>query len=143
MNFGDKLKSERKKRNWSQDYLAEKIYVSRQSVSKWETNKNYPSIEVIINLSDLFEITIDELLRSDEGLKEKIIKDGKSTVTFSIKTQLLSILGILFGVIVASLIKNNEINWLNIGEVMIIILAFLYVITLLFPKWNEVSGENK
>lgn len=143
MNFGDKLKSERKKRNWSQDYLAEKIYVSRQSVSKWETNKNYPSIEVIINLSDLFEITIDELLRSDEGLKEKIIKDGKSTVTFSIKTQLLSILGILFGVIVASLIKNNEINWLNIGEVMIIILAFFYVITLLFPKWNEVSGENK
>lgn len=143
MNFGDKLKSERKKRNWSQDYLAEKIYVSRQSVSKWETNKNYPSIEVIINLSDLFEITIDELLRSDEGLKEKIIKDGKSTVTFSVKTQLLSILGILFGVIVASLIKNNEINWLNIGEVMIIILAFLYVITLLFPKWNEVSGENK
>ncbi len=143
MNFGDKLKSERKKRNWSQDYLAEKIYVSRQSVSKWETNKNYPSIEVIINLSDLFEITIDELLRSDEGLKEKIIKDGKSTVTFSIKTQLLSILGILFGVIVASLIKNNEINWLNIGEVMIIILVFFYVITLLFPKWNEVSGENK
>lgn len=143
MNFGDKLKSERKKRNWSQDYLAEKIYVSRQSVSKWETNKNYPSIEVIINLSDLFEITIDELLRSDEGLKEKIIKDGKSTVTFSIKTKLLSILGILFGVIVASLIKNNEINWLNIGEVMIIILVFFYVITLLFPKWNEVSGENK
>lgn len=143
MNFGDKLKSERKKRNWSQDYLAEKIYVSRQSVSKWETNKNYPSIEVIINLSDLFEITIDELLRSDEGLKEKIIKDGKSTVTFSVKTQLLSILGILFGVIVASLIKNNEINWLNIGEVMIIILVFFYVITLLFPKWNEVSGKNK
>lgn len=143
MNFGDKLKSERKKRNWSQDYLAEKIYVSRQSVSKWETNKNYPSIEVIINLSDLFEITIDELLRSDEGLEEKIIKDGKSTVTFSVKTQLLSILGILFGVIVASLIKNNEINWLNIGEVMIIILVFFYVITLLFPKWNEVSGENK
>lgn len=143
MNFGDKLKSERKKRNWSQDYLAEKIYVSRQSVSKWETNKNYPSIEVIINLSDLFEITIDELLRSDEGLKEKIIKDGKSTVTFSVKTQLLSILGILLGVIVASLIKNNEINWLNIGEVMIIILVFFYVITLLFPKWNEVSGENK
>lgn len=143
MSFGDKLKSERKKRNWSQDYLAEKIYVSRQSVSKWETNKNYPSIEVIINLSDLFEITIDELLRSDEGLKEKIIKDGKSTVNFSIKTQLLSILGILFGVIVASLIKNNEINWLNIGEVMIIILVFFYVITLLFPKWNEVSRENK
>ena len=57
--------------------LAEKIYVSRQSVSKWETGKNYPSIEVIIALSDLFGITIDELLRSDEELKEKVIQDSK------------------------------------------------------------------
>jgi len=37
--------------------------VSRQSDSKWETGKNYPSIEIIINLSDLFEITTDELLK--------------------------------------------------------------------------------
>src|SRR5699024_4368883 len=57
--------------------LAEKIYVSRQSVSKWETGKNYPSIEVIIDLSDLFDITIDELLRSDEALTEKVIQDSK------------------------------------------------------------------
>lgn len=77
MFFGDKLKKEREKRGWSQDYLAEKIYVSRQSVSKWETGKNYPSIEVIIDLSDLFDITIDELLRSDEELKEKVIQDSK------------------------------------------------------------------
>lgn len=77
MFFGDKLKKEREKRGWSQDYLAEKIYVSRQSVSKWETGKNYPSIEVIIDLSDLFGITIDELLRSDEELKEKVIQDSK------------------------------------------------------------------
>lgn len=77
MFFGNKLKKEREKRGWSQDYLAEKIYVSRQSVSKWETGKNYPSIEVIINLSDLFGITIDELLRSDEELKEKVIRDSK------------------------------------------------------------------
>lgn len=46
------------------------LYVSRQSISKWETNKNYPGIEVIIDLSDIFEITLDELLRSDEELEE-------------------------------------------------------------------------
>ena len=79
MSFGHKLKSEREKKGWSQDELAEKIYVSRQSVSKWENNKNYPSIETIINLSDLFDITIDELLRSDDRLKEKVIEDGEET----------------------------------------------------------------
>lgn len=77
MVFGEKLKEEREKRGWSQTELAEKIYVSRQSVSKWETGKNYPSIEVIIELSDLFEVTIDELLRSDEELTEKVIQDSK------------------------------------------------------------------
>jgi len=77
MNFSERLKSEREKKGWSQTDLAEKIHVSRQSVSKWETGKNYPSIEVIIDLSDLFGITIDELLRSDEDLKEKVIQDSK------------------------------------------------------------------
>lgn len=77
MNFNDRIKKEREKKGWSQAELAEKIHVSRQSVSKWETGKNYPSIEVIIDLSDLFGITIDELLRSDEELKEKVIQDGK------------------------------------------------------------------
>lgn len=77
MTFSERLKKEREKRNWSQNDLAEKIHVSRQSVSKWETGKNYPSIEVLINLSDLFQITVDELLRSDEELKEKIIRESK------------------------------------------------------------------
>lgn len=77
MFFGEQLKKEREKRGWSQNYLAEQIHVSRQSVSKWETGKNYPSIEVIIDLSDLFGITVDELLRSDEELTEKVIQDSK------------------------------------------------------------------
>lgn len=41
MIFSERLKEEREKRNWSQNDLAEKIHVSRQSVSKWETGKNY------------------------------------------------------------------------------------------------------
>ncbi|MGG2057728.1 helix-turn-helix transcriptional regulator [Lysinibacillus pakistanensis] len=77
MIFSERLKKEREKKGWSQNELAEKIHVSRQSVSKWETGKNYPSIEIIINLSDLFGITIDELLRSDKKLEERVIKDSK------------------------------------------------------------------
>ncbi|HFK1782439.1 helix-turn-helix domain-containing protein [Bacillus cereus] len=77
MIFSERLKEEREKRNWSQNDLAEKLHVSRQSVSKWETGKNYPSIEIIIHLSDLFGITIDELLRSDEELTQKVIEDSK------------------------------------------------------------------
>ena len=77
MTFSERIKSERDTREWHQTEIAEKINVSRQSVSKWETGKNYPSIEIIIELSDLFGITIDEMLRSDEELKEKVIRDSK------------------------------------------------------------------
>lgn len=77
MVFGEKLKKERMDKGWSQEELAEKLFVSRQSVSKWENGQNYPSIETIIKVSDLFGVTIDELLRSDEELTEKVIKDSK------------------------------------------------------------------
>ena len=107
MNFADKLKKERKNKGWSQEELAEKLFVSRQSVSKWENGQNYPSIEIIIKVSDLFGVTIDELLRSDEELKEKVNKDSKQfaypklkftfDVLFLIGVALLIIkLGILF-----------------------------------------------
>ncbi|PGL69329.1 helix-turn-helix transcriptional regulator [Bacillus sp. AFS055030] len=85
MIFSKRLKDEREKRGWSQNDLAEKIHVSRQTVSKWETEKNYPSIEVLIKLSDLFDITIDELLRSDDELKEKIIQDSKQLANPNLK----------------------------------------------------------
>lgn len=65
MYFSKKLKQEREKRGWSQEVLANKLHVSRQSVSKWETGKNYPSIEIIISMSDLFGITTDELLKGE------------------------------------------------------------------------------
>lgn len=77
MSFGEKLKHERAKRGWSQEELAEKLFVSRQSVSKWENGQNYPSIEIIIKMSDLFGLTIDELLRSDEALTKKVIQDSR------------------------------------------------------------------
>src|SRR5699024_2080301 len=130
MNFGNKLKKERKKRGWSQDYLAEKIFVSRQYVSKWETDKNYPSIEIIIDLSNLFNITIDELLSSDDGLKEKVIQDSNKTVNMNYKTQLLDGLCILVGIIIASIIKNGEIEWLSIVEAVFYTAAFLYLVIL-------------
>lgn len=65
------------KKGWTQDELAEKLFVSRQSVSKWEKGLNYPSIETLLKISDLFDISLDELLKSDEELTKKVIKESK------------------------------------------------------------------
>lgn len=143
MFFGDKLKKEREKKGWSQKYLATKIHVSRQSVSKWETGKNYPNIGVIIDLSDLFGITIDELLRSDRELKEKIIQDSKGSTNLNWKSYLLTSLGILMGIMIVSIIKHDGIDWISISWSAVATAALLYLISLLFPQGSKKSETKR
>ncbi|WP_414055586.1 helix-turn-helix domain-containing protein [Macrococcus equi] len=76
-NFGEKLKRLRKEQNLTQSELASELYVTRQAVSLWENNSSYPSIEVLIKISEKFDISLDTLLKEDEVLKSKIIKDSK------------------------------------------------------------------
>ncbi|QMV40874.1 helix-turn-helix domain-containing protein [Cohnella cholangitidis] len=116
MIFGEKLKTERKKKGWSQEELAAKLFVSRQSVSKWENGLNYPSIEVIINLSDLFGITIDELLRSDEELTKKVIKDSKRLAYPKSKLMfdVLFLVGVVLLILKLGILLLNKITPLDI-----------------------------
>lgn len=66
MELGEKLQQLRKQNNWTQEQLAEQLYVSRTAVSKWESGKGYPSIDSLKNISALFKISIDDLLSGDE-----------------------------------------------------------------------------
>ncbi len=70
MTFAEKLKSIRKQASLSQEQLAEKLGVSRQAVTKWETNAGIPDIENIMAISALFDISIDELLSNEMGAKK-------------------------------------------------------------------------
>lgn len=65
MKFGDNLKLIRKSRKISQEELAEKLDVSRQSISKWETGENYPSMQNIMSLCTIFKCKINELVHED------------------------------------------------------------------------------
>ena len=70
MTFAEKLKSIRKKAGLSQEQLAEKLGVSRQAVTKWETETGIPDIENMMAISALFDISIDELLSNERGAKK-------------------------------------------------------------------------
>ena len=63
MDFGMKLQSLRKEKGLSQEALAEKLHVSRQAVSKWESGAGYPEMDKLILISDLFGVTIDYLIK--------------------------------------------------------------------------------
>ena len=71
MTFAEKLKTIRKQAGMSQEKLAEKLNVSRQAITKWETDAGIPDIENIMAISALFDISIDELLSNEKGTKIK------------------------------------------------------------------------
>ena len=78
MIFADKLITLRKKAGWSQEELAEKLNVTRQSVSKWEGAQSVPDIDKILQLSCLFGVTTDYLLKDDQGEPEYTPDDETS-----------------------------------------------------------------
>lgn len=117
MNFAEKLKAERTKQGWTQDELAEKLFVSRQSVSKWEKGLNYPSIEMIIKISDLFGLTIDELLRSDDELTKKVIKESKQLAHPTLKAMfdVLFLIGVVLLIVKLVVLALNKLASLDIN----------------------------
>ena len=71
MNLGERLFELRKAKNLTQDDVAEKLNVSRQTVSKWETDQSTPDFDKIVPLCELFEIGVDELLTGKKPVEEK------------------------------------------------------------------------
>lgn len=68
MTFGEKLKKFRTEAQLTQDELAEKLFVSRTAISKWESDRGYPNIESLKAIAKFFSVTVDELLSNDEVL---------------------------------------------------------------------------
>ncbi|MBQ4541681.1 MAG: helix-turn-helix transcriptional regulator [Clostridia bacterium] len=68
MEFNEKLQELRKQKGLTQEQLANKLFVSRTAVSKWESGRGYPNIDSLKTIAKLFSVTVDELLSSDELL---------------------------------------------------------------------------
>ena len=79
MELAGQIKKYRADLELSQEALAEKIYVSRQTISNWEIEKSYPDINSLIRMSEIFGITVDELLKGDaEEIKQMIRKEDQN-----------------------------------------------------------------
>lgn len=72
MEIGKKLKNARVQSGMTQENVAEKINVSRQTISNWENEKSYPDIISVIELSNLYSISLDVLLKGDEKMIEHL-----------------------------------------------------------------------
>lgn len=77
MNIGEKIKNAREEKNLTQTEVSESLMVSRQTISNWENGKSLPDILSVIRMSDLYQMSLDELLKGDKAMMEKFEKDAE------------------------------------------------------------------
>lgn len=101
MKIGEKIKSLRQSNNLTQKELVEKLNVSSQAISNWEREKGYPDIANIIQLSDLFSISLDTLIKEDLDFKEILLEDKADRhvdIFMSILVFLIALFILLFSI---------------------------------------------
>lgn len=123
MEIGNKLKKSRLESKLTQEKVAEEIQVSRQTISNWENEKSYPDIVSVIKLSDLYNVSLDELLKGDSEMIKHL---DESTNIVSSNKKLLIAFGINIIFFILFIFFNGVIssnNYLIIGAASIGILS--------------------
>lgn len=135
MEISKCIKDARQNNNISQESLAEQLGVSRQTVSSWENGKSYPDLVSIIKMSDIFNISLDKMLKEDKNLvnnmQEKMdtVKSNKSII-FTILFAIIIFGGIYLIQTFVDIPKIDNL-YLNIGVLIVFIVG---VLTYLFSN---------
>lgn len=127
MEFNEKLQELRKSNGFTQEELAEKLYVSRTAVSKWESGRGYPNIDSLKEISMFFSVSIDELL-SSEKLLLIAEKENKTNIK-NICELLFSIIDLFYVFLIVLPLYPDTVN------------GFVYSVSLL--NYTEISEFNK
>ena len=129
MELAAQIKQHRNRLGWSQEELAEKAFVSRQTISNWENDKSYPDIQSLLLLSTLFDVSLDQLVKGDvEIMKQQ---------TQSEEVQKFKRMGIVFAVMFI-IIGVSSIPLLEyLGTIGIVIWVLLVCVTLVYGVYIE------
>ena len=103
MNLGEKIIALRKKEGMTQEELAGKLNVSRQTISKWELCQSHPELSFIVKLSELFGVTTDYLIKDEEGVTQNTHEGEETPVTESVSIEKGLNTRQIAGIIIASM----------------------------------------
>lgn len=137
MKLNEKIISLRNKYQMSQGDLAEKLNVSRQSVSKWETGASIPDLDKLIAMSELFQVTMDELVKEDVIL-DKVEEEPvvtKTSVEKGVKTQIrekentlaVKIVGVIIIVLTPVVVIGATLGLIPLGRVIVPVALYLLI----------------
>lgn len=123
-NFGEKLKMLREQTDITQEKVSQKLNVTRQSVSNWENNKNYPDLTTLVTLSQLYNISLDDLLKDENNVVKSMKTELNSyrsselikLIIFSVLAFLLPIIVIVFGILL--LCTEKRVEYYRIAKII-------------------------
>ena len=127
MELGKQIRKYRNERTLSQEALADKVYVSRQTVSNWENDKSYPDVKSLVLLSEVFAVSLDQLIKGDvEMMKEQINQTDQKRFG-----RLSNIFAILFlAVLITPIPLEHFLSYAGIATWVVIFGAALYTAAL-------------
>ena len=133
MNIGDKIKKAHEENKLTQTQASESLMVSRQTISNWENGKSLPDILSVIRMSKLYKISLDELLKGDKAMIEKIEKDAEISKTEKkiIKFAWTSILVGVVILILSNIFEGNPVMEFLSGAIPWILLGLTFLFCIL------------
>lgn len=112
MELGKQIKKYRVEANLSQEELADKVYVSRQTISNWENDKSYPDIKSLVLMSETFRVSLEKLIKGDlERMKKEI--DAQEYARFQKDSAVLAVFFIVL--LIAPIPLAEWLGWLGLA----------------------------
>lgn len=130
MELGRRIQKYRKEGALSQDALAEKVFVSRQTISNWENDKSYPDVKSLVLLSEVFQVSLDQLIKGDvEMLREQINQADKAK--FEHLSRIFA--GMFMVTVLTPIPLVHFLSWAGLG-IWIVIFAVAMYLAILVEK---------
>ncbi|MBZ5953151.1 helix-turn-helix transcriptional regulator [Leuconostoc gelidum subsp. gasicomitatum] len=120
MELGKQIKNYRTTFNYSQEQLAEKTFVSRQTISNWETNKSYPDIQSLLLLSSVFGTSLDELVKGDLQVMKNELQNNKSNRRMTVYSGIMVISFLVTAVSMGPILLADKIILLFIPFLLLV-----------------------
>lgn len=134
MELGRQIKKYRNELSMSQDTLAERVFVSRQTISNWENDKSYPDVNSLVLLSEVFHTSIDNLIKGDiEIMKQEIRSEDKKQ--FEKLSQVFAVM--LLTAMITPIPLVHFLNYIGIAIWVVFMAATLYVAILVEKKKKQ------
>ncbi|MDT2597166.1 helix-turn-helix transcriptional regulator [Enterococcus dongliensis] len=128
MEVGERLKLRRAELNLTQEYVAEVLGITRQTISNWENGRSYPDIERMIRLSDVYSLSLDELLKGDKKMVKHLQENTLVNHFLKVFIIMLSINILLMIVLVTNQTISNTFIFIIFALIGVNTLTLFYLI---------------